>query len=252
MLKKRLIPVLLLKEGRMVKTKQFDSLREVGFPISAAKIYDAQGADELIFLDIMAAAEKRNTMIDIIEEVAEQCFMPFTAGGGVRSVEDIRTLLKAGADKVSINTAAVTDPSFIAKAAKIFGDQCIIVSIDAKKQGSKYEVFTHGGKKATGLNPVEFAKISESNNAGEILITSIDKEGEMKGYDLELTKAVSDAVNIPVIANGGAGTLQDLVDGINKGNASAVAAASIFHFTDQSPIKARAYMKEAGLPVRWG
>jgi len=252
MLKKRLIPVLLLKEGRMVKTKQFDSLREVGFPISAAKIYDAQGADELIFLDIMAAAEKRNTMIDIIEEVAEQCFMPFTAGGGVRSVEDIRTLLKAGADKVSINTAAVTDPSFIAKAAKIFGDQCIIVSIDAKKQGSKYEVFTHGGKKATGLNPVEFAKISESNNAGEILITSIDKEGEMKGYDLELTKAVSDAVNIPVIANGGAGTLQDLADGINKGNASAVAAASIFHFTDQSPIKARAYMKEAGLPVRWG
>jgi cyclase len=251
MLKKRLIPILLLKEGRMVKTIKFEKMREVGFPVTAAKIYDAQGADELIFLDISASVENRNIMIDVIKQVATQCFIPFTAGGGIRTIDDIHNLLKAGVDKIAINTAAVENPDFIRKAAQKFGDQCIVVSIDAKKkEDGTYEVYTQGGKKATGLNPVEWAKEAEKLNAGEILITSIDCEGMMGGYDIQLIREVSDAISIPVIAHGGVGTLQHLVEGLREGKASAVAAASIFHFTDQSPIKARRFMKEAGIDVR--
>lgn len=253
MLKTRLIPVLLLRGGRMIKTKQFNHVREVGFPVTAAKIYDAQGADELIFLDIDASADKRRFMLKIIRGVAEACFMPLTVGGGVRTLGDIRELLSAGADKVCVNTAAIENPEFIKKAAERFGDQCIIVSIDAKKnENGEYEVFTCRGTKPTGLNPIDWAKKAESLNAGEIMITSIDREGMMGGYDLELTRAVAEAVSIPVIAHGGAGTLQDLVDVVCKSKVSAVAAASIFHFTDQSPIKAGRFMKEAGLNVRMG
>ena len=253
MLKTRLIPVLLLRGGRMVKTKQFNHIREVGFPVTAAKIYDAQGADELVFLDIDASAEKRKFILEIITEVAEACFMPLTVGGGVQTLEDIRKLLSAGADKVCINTAAIENPEFIKKAAERFGDQCIVVSIDAKKnERGEYEVFACRGTRPTGLNPIDWARRAESLNAGEIIITSIDREGMMGGYDLELIKSVAEAVSIPVIAHGGAGTLQDLVDAVQKSKASAVAAASIFHFTDQSPIKARRFMKEAGLHVRIG
>jgi len=253
MLKKRLIPVLLLKEGRMVKTIKFDKLREVGFPVTTAKVYDAQGADELIFLDIEASSKNRDITMDVIKNVAEHCFMPLTVGGGIRTLEDIRKLLSAGADKVSINTAAVENPDFIKQACNKFGDQCIIVSIDVKKNDEgKYEVFTHGGKNATGLDPIGWAKKAESLNAGEILITSIDKEGTMDGYDLDLVKEVVNAVSIPVIAHGGVGTLKHLAEGILDADASAVAAASIFHFTDQSPIKARRYMKGANIDVRFG
>jgi cyclase len=190
-------------------------------------------------------------MIDVIKQVATQCFIPFTAGGGIRTIDDIHNLLKAGVDKIAINTAAVENPDFIRKAAQKFGDQCIVVSIDAKKkEDGTYEVYTQGGKKATGLNPVEWAKEAEKLNAGEILITSIDCEGMMGGYDIQLIREVSDAISIPVIAHGGVGTLQHLVEGLREGKASAVAAASIFHFTDQSPIKARRFMKEAGIDVR--
>jgi cyclase len=249
--KTRLIPTLLLKEGRMVKTIQFDQLRDVGHPVKAAKVYDAQGVDELIFLDITASHEERRTLFDIIRQVTEESFMPFTAGGGLRTVEDIRELLNAGADKVALNTAAVRRPNFINEAARLFGNQCIVVSIDARKTGYKrYEVFINGGKEPTGLDPATWAREAVERGAGEILITSIDREGTMQGYDLDLVKLVVDAVPVPVIANGGAGTPQDFVDAIVQAGAHAVAAASIFHFTDQSPIKARAHMKRAGLNVR--
>lgn len=253
MLKKRLIPVLLLKEGRMVKTINFEKIREVGYPVTTAKIYDAQTADELIFLDIMASSENRNVTLDIIREVAENCFMPLTVGGGVRKLQDIRKLLNSGADKVSINTAAIENPKFIRDAARVFGSQCIVVSIDSKEiSNGNYEVYSCGGKKPTGRDVRDWAKEVESLDAGEIIITSIDREGTMKGYDFNLIKSVSEVTSIPIIANGGVGTLKDFVDCINLCDVSAVAASSIFHFTDQSPIKARRYIADAGINIRLG
>ncbi len=252
MLKKRLIPVLLLKNGRMVKTIQFDKLRDVGNPVTAAKIYDAQTADELVFLDILASLEERKILLDIIERVTEECFMPLTVGGGVKTIEDIKMLLNTGADKVSINSAAVENPELIKEASQRFGRANIVVSIDYKKVNGKNKVFTHGGKKETELDPVKWAIESENLGAGEILLNCIDRDGMMNGYDIETIKKVSDSVKIPVIACGGCGNLQDFIDVIRVGNASAVAAGSIFHFTDQSPIKARRFMKVAGLDVRLG
>jgi cyclase len=250
-LKRRLIPCLLLKAGRCIKTIRFDSIRDVGNPITAARVYDAQGADELIFLDITASHEGRDILFDLVAQTAEQCFMPLTVGGGVRTVADIRKLLQAGADKVAINTAAVENPAFIREAAGVFGNQCIVVSIDARAQApGGYEVFTYRATKPTGLDPVEWARQMADFGAGELLITAVDRDGTMEGYDLELIRAVADAVTVPVIASGGCGTLQHLVEGITLAHASAVAAASLFHFTDQSVIKAKSYMKSAGLDVR--
>lgn len=251
MLKTRLIPILLLKNGRMVKTKQFDSLRDVGHPVKAAMVYDAQNVDELIFLDITATEENRNTFYEVIQQVTEESFMPFTAGGGLRTVADIRTLLNAGADKVTLNTEAVRRPEFISEAADRFGNQCIVVSIDARRVGyKKYEVYINRGREATGLDPANWAQQAVAMGAGEIMITAIDREGTMEGYDLDLIKQVTGAVSVPVIAHGGAGTPEHFVEAIRDANAHAVAAASIFHFTDQSPIKARAHMKRAGFDVR--
>lgn len=252
MLKKRLMPVILLKMRRLIKTTQFDSYRDVGHPTSQAKIYDAQKADELICLDIDATSENRKALYEIIKEVAKECFMPLTLGGGIKSVEDIDNLLAAGADKVSINAAAIKNPLFIKQAADKFGCQCIVVSIDVRKSGNGYEVFTHNGKRATRKDPVQWAKEVAELGAGEILLTSIDLEGTMKGYDLDLIKSVSDVVDIPIIANGGAGTLEDFHEALTRGGASAVAAGSIFHFTDQSIIKARRYLKTHGINVRKG
>lgn len=235
----------------MIKTKQFDSFRDVGNPKTVAKVYDAQKADELIFLDITATDEKRGFLLDIIRSVAEECLIPITAGGGVKNVDQARELLQNGADKVSINTAAVENHDFLKKLSEKFGKSTVVVSVDFKKNNKgKNEVFIRRGTKSTGLNPVDWAKEAEKLGAGEILLTSIDKEGTMTGYDLETIKLVSEAVSIPVIASGGAGTVQDLVDGIKIGRASAVAAASIFHFTDQSIFKGHSYMRAAGLPVR--
>ncbi|MBI2063446.1 MAG: imidazole glycerol phosphate synthase subunit HisF [Candidatus Yanofskybacteria bacterium] len=251
MLKIRLIPMLLLKEGRMIKTKQFHSFRDVGNPKTVAKVYNAQKADELIFLDISATDEKRGFLLEVIRSVAEECLIPITAGGGVRNMEQARELLQSGADKVSINTAAIEDPSFIKKLSEKFGKSTVVVSIDYKKNDNgQNEVFVCRGKKSTGFDPVSWARKVEELGAGEILLTSIDKEGMMMGYDLETIKLVSEAVSIPVIASGGAGTVQDLVDSIEIGRASAVAAASIFHFTDQSIIKGHSFMRSAGLSVR--
>lgn len=242
----------MLKNGRMVKTIKFNNLRDVGDPVTAARVYNAQNVDELIFLDITASQEKRSALFDIISQVTKECFMPLAAGGGIRTVEDIRQLLLVGADKVVINTAAVQNPQFISEAAKKFGCQCVIVSIDVKKKNSgQFEVFIEGGKISTGLEPVGWARRVEELGAGEIFITSIDKDGTMQGYEIELIKSISNKVTIPVIASGGAGTLQDLVEAVEAGGASAVAAASLFHFTDQSPIKARSFMRNAGLNVRF-
>jgi len=252
MLKKRLIPTLLLRNGRMVKGANFTAFRDVGHPVTTAKIYDAQGADELIFLDIEASQENRKTLFDVVSQVAEHCFMPLTVGGGVRSVEDFRLLLLAGADKVSINTAAFERPTLIVEAAEKFGRQCVVVSIDTRSTSVfPWEVFTHAGQKSTGMDALNWARRAASLGAGEILITSIDREGTSKGYDLELVKTIANALDIPVIASGGVGNLWHLVDGINIGHASAVAAASIFHFTDQSVIKAKTFMKQASVDIRW-
>lgn len=235
----------------MVKTKQFDSYRDVGNPRTVAKVYDAQRADELIFLDITATTENRHFLQDIITAVAEECFMPLTAGGGIRTVAQARELLNHGADKISINTEAVNNPEFITELAKKFGRSTVVVSIDFKKNSEgKNEVFTERGRKTTGLDPVVWVKEAERRGAGEILLTSIDLEGMMNGYDLEMIRAVADSVDIPVIASGGVGTIEDLVKGIREGHASAVAAASIFHFTDQGIFKAHSHMREAGLQVR--
>ena len=251
MLKTRLIPSLLLSEGRCVKGVRFGKYRDVGHPVSAAKIYEAQGADELLFLDIHAASEQRSTLLDIVRQTAEQCFMPLTVGGGVQSVDDIRTLLRTGADKVTINTAALSNPELITAGATEFGDQCIVVSIDhASDDQGVQRVATERGANVTDIDVVDWAKRAADLGAGEILLTSVEREGAREGYDVDTVRRVADAVMIPVIAAGGAGSLQDLVDVVKDGHASAVAAASIFHFTDQSPVKAHSFMKQAGLDVR--
>jgi cyclase len=246
MIKKRVVPVLLLKGERMVKGVQFGNFRDVGAPVTAARVYDAQRADELVFLDIVATKEGKGTRFDIIKQAADSCFIPLTAGGGVKNIQGIKKLLEAGADKVSINTAAVENPGLISAAAKKFGSQCVVVSIDAK--GGK--VFTRSGTRETGLDPVEWAKEAEERGAGEILLTSIGQEGTMQGYDLALTKKITGSVSIPVIANGGAGKLDHFLEAFTVANASAVAASSIFHFTDQSPMMVKGYLQAHGIDVR--
>ncbi len=250
MLKARIIPCLDVNNGRVVKGINFVNLRDAGDPVEQAKIYDAQGADELTFLDITATHENRDTIYDVVRKTAEQVFMPLTVGGGVRAMDDIRKLLTAGADKVSINSAAVKNPDFVREAANKCGSQCIVVGIDAKKVGDSWEIFTHGGRKSTGINAVQWAKQMTEYGAGEILLTSMDRDGTKSGYDLELTRAISDAVPIPVIASGGVGTLKDLVDGVKEGHASAVLAASIFHFGQHTVSEAKHAMQAAGIPVR--
>jgi len=251
MLKVRVIPCLDVKDGRVVKGVNFVDLRDAGDPVEQAQVYDRAGADELCFLDITASHEDRDIIFDVVTRTAEACFMPLTVGGGVRTVEDIRKLLLAGADKVSINTAAVHNPAFVREAAAKFGSQCIVVAIDAKSTGpDRWEVFTHGGRNPTGIDAVEWARQMEAFGAGEILLTSMDKDGTKSGFDVALTRAISDAVNIPVIASGGVGTLDHLVAGARDGHASAVLAASSFHFGEHSIGEAKHHMAEAGVPVR--
>jgi len=255
MFKVRLIPCLDVKDGRVVKGVKFLDLRDAGDPVEAAIAYDAAGADELTFLDITASSENRGIILDVVRRTAEACFMPVTVGGGVRSVDDIRALLKSGADKVSINTAAVKRPEFVKEAAEKFGDQCIVVAIDAKKvskegEPSRWEIFTHGGRNPTGIDAIEYAKTVAAHGAGEILLTSMDRDGTKQGFDIALTRAISDSVNIPVVASGGVGNLDHLVAGIREGHASAVLAASIFHFGEFSVRQAKDYMAKAGLPMR--
>ena len=250
MFKVRVIPCLDVKDGRVVKGVNFVDLRDAGDPVEAAIAYDAAGADELCFLDINATHENRGTMLDVVRRTAEACFMPLTVGGGVRTVDDIRTLLTYGADKVSINSAAVARREIVKEGAEKFGDQCIVVAIDAKRAGDHWEVFTHGGRTATGLDAVEWAKKMENLGAGELLLTSMDRDGTKSGFDLELTRAISDAVDIPIIASGGVGTLQHLVDGVKEGRADAVLAASIFHFGEYGVDEAKRYMKQHGIEVR--
>jgi cyclase len=251
MLKVRIIPCLDVAEGRVVKGVNFVDLVDAGDPVEQASVYDAAGADELCFLDITASHENRDTIFDVVQRTAEKCFMPLTVGGGVRTTEDIRKLLLAGADKVSINTAAVHNPDFVREAAEKFGTQCIVVAVDAKATGpDTFEIFTHGGRKETGIDAVEWSKRMEDLGAGEILLTSMDRDGTKQGFNLPLTRAVSDAVGIPVIASGGVGTLDHLVDGVTEGHASAVLAASIFHFGTYTVAEAKAHMKAAGVAVR--
>ncbi len=251
MLKTRIIPCLDVKDGRVVKGVNFVDLIDAGDPVESAKAYDAAGADELCFLDIAATVENRGTMFDVARRTAEQCFMPLTIGGGVRVPEDVRNLLLAGADKVSFNSAAVANPDVVAQSANRFGSQCIVVAIDAKTVSpGKWEIFTHGGRKGTGIDAVDFAKDMAAKGAGEILLTSMDRDGTRAGFNLPLTRAISDAVNIPVIASGGVGTLDHLVEGVTEGGASAVLAASIFHFGDFTIAEAKQHMHNAGIPVR--
>ena len=251
MLKTRIIPCLDVAEGRVVKGVNFVDLVDAGDPVDAAIAYNAAGADELCFLDIMATEENRGTMFDLVTRTAEQCFMPLTIGGGVRTHHDVRNLLLAGADKVSFNSAAVANPDVIAEAALRFGSQCIVVAIDAKTVApGRWEIFTHGGRRATGIDAVEFAQLVVAKGAGEILLTSMDRDGTKSGFNLPLTRAVSDAVNVPVIASGGVGTLDHLVEGVTEGHASAVLAASIFHFGTYSIGEAKTHMANAGIPMR--
>ncbi len=251
MLKTRIIPCLDVADGRVVKGVNFVDLRDAGDPVDAARAYDAAGADEICFLDIHATHENRGTMFDVVTRTAEQCFIPLTVGGGVRSVADVRALLLAGADKVSFNSAAVANPDVVAEAADQFGSQCIVVAIDAKTVApGQWEIFTHGGRKPTGIDAVEFARMVVAKGAGEILLTSMDRDGTRAGFNLPLTRAISDAVDVPVIASGGVGALDHLVDGVIEGRASAVLAASIFHFGEFTIGEAKAHMAEAGIPVR--
>jgi imidazole glycerol-phosphate synthase subunit HisF len=251
MLKARVIPCLDVKDGRVVKGVNFVDLRDAGDPVEAAKAYDAAGADELCFLDIAATHEGRGTMLDVVKRTAECCFMPLTVGGGVRTLDDIRNLLLAGADKVSINSAAVANPEFVKQAAEKFGSQCIVVSIDGKETApGKFEIFTHGGRKETGIDAVAFAKQMNALGAGELMLTSMNRDGTGKGFNLNFTRSIADAVSIPVIASGGVGTLDHLVDGIRKGHATAVLAASIFHFGTFTIAQAKQAMADAGIAVR--
>ena len=251
MLKKRIIPCLDVKDGRVVKGINFVNLIDAGDPVEQASIYDQNGADEICFLDITASSDKRDILIDTVKRTAEKCFVPLTVGGGVRSIQDIRNLLLAGADKVSINTAAINNPELIKESSDKFGSQCIVVAIDAKKtDDNKWTVFTHGGREPTKLDAIEFAKLAQDKGAGEILLTSMDRDGTKEGYDIELTKKITDLLTIPVIASGGAGTLEHLKDGIVKGGADAVLAASIFHFGEYSIQQAKEYLKTNRIPVR--
>jgi imidazole glycerol-phosphate synthase subunit HisF len=254
-LKCRVIPCLDVRDGRVVKGVNFEGLVDAGDPVEAAGAYDAAGADELCFLDIAASAENRDTILDVVARTAERCFMPLTVGGGVRAVADFRRLLVAGADKVSVNTAAVRRPELVAEAADKFGNQCVVVAIDAKRvsretEPGRWEIFTHGGREATGLDAVEFARRVVALGAGEILLTSMDRDGTKRGFDLALTRAVADAVPVPVIASGGVGTLDHLVEGVRDGGAGAVLAASIFHFGTHTVAEAKRHMAAAGLAVR--
>ena len=250
MLKARIIPCLDVKDGRVVKGVQFVDLRDAGDPVEQARGYDAQGADELCFLDITASHENRDTLYDVVSRTAEQCFMPLTVGGGVRTVDDIRKLLLAGADKVSINSAAVANPEFVCEAANKFGSQCIVVAIDSRRAQGRSEVFTHGGRKETGIDAIDWAARMADYGAGEILLTSMDQDGTKKGFDIELTRAVADAVSVPVIASGGVGNLDHLVAGVRDGHATAVLAASIFHFGEYTIAQAKAHLKMHGVAVR--
>ncbi|HJM49411.1 MAG TPA: imidazole glycerol phosphate synthase subunit HisF [Alphaproteobacteria bacterium] len=250
MLKPRIIPCLDVKDGRVVKGINFVNLVDAGDPVEQARVYDGQGADELCFLDITASHENRDTLLDVVAGTADQCFMPLTVGGGVRNTADIRALLLAGADKVVINTAAVHHPEFVTQAAEKFGSQCIVVAVDAKWAGSRYEIFTHGGRQPSGLEAVDWCARMAELGAGEILLTSMDRDGTKQGFELDLTRAVADRMAVPVIASGGVGTLDHLVEGVRQGHASAVLAASIFHFGTYSIAQAKAHMQAAGVAVR--
>ena len=250
MLKNRIIPCLDVKNGRVVKGINFVDLKDAGDPVEQAKIYSDGGADEICFLDITASNENREIIYDVVKKTSKKCFVPLTVGGGVRSIDDVKKLLNFGADKVSINTAAVQNPEVVVESSKKFGSQCIVVAIDAKKNADKWEVFTHGGRNKTGIDAIEFAKTMEKNGAGELLITSMDRDGTQVGYDIELMSTISSKVNIPVIASGGVGSLDHLVDGIKFGNASAVLAASIFHYGKYSVKQAKEYLDSKGIPVR--
>lgn len=254
-LAKRIIPCLDVKDGRVVKGVKFVDIRDAGDPVEVARRYDREGADEITFLDITASSDNRDTIVHVVESVAEQVFIPLTVGGGIRKLEDVRLMLNAGADKVAINTAAVFNPEFVKQVSDSIGSQCIVVAIDAKKvsaegESNRWEIFTHGGRKPTGLDAVEWALKMTHYGAGEILLTSMDKDGTKSGFDLELTRAISDAIPIPVIASGGVGNLQHLADGITEGHAEAVLAASIFHFAEYTVHQAKAYMAERGIEVR--
>ncbi len=250
MLKNRIIPCLDVKNGRVVKGINFVDLQDAGDPVEQAKIYSDGGADEICFLDITASNENRDTIYEVVKETSKKCFVPLTVGGGVRNVEDINKLLNCGADKVSINTAAVQDANVVVESSKKFGSQCIVVAIDAKKNGEKWDVYTHGGRNNSGLDALEFAKKMEDSGAGELLVTSMDRDGTQIGYDIDLMKKISKKVNIPLIASGGVGNLDHMVEGIKEGNASAVLAASIFHYGAHSVIEAKEYLYSKGIPVR--
>ena len=250
MLKNRIIPCLDVKNGRVVKGINFVGLKDAGDPVEQARIYSDNGADEICFLDITASNENRDTIYEVVKETSKKCFVPLTVGGGVRSVDDINKLLNCGADKVSINTAAVQNPSVVIDSSKKFGSQCIVVAIDAKKNDESWEIFTHGGRNSTGIDAIDFAILMEKNGAGELLVTSMDRDGTQKGYDIDLMSTISSSVNIPVIASGGVGNLDHLVEGIKTGKASAVLAASIFHYGKYSIKEAKEYLDSKGIPVR--